>query len=153
MHTSGTKMPWTVAGAALLLASVLLAGTTSRVAGEEVGVEVKPVRVEQLLNVPGKTLTAVVHSRLGWGLRGDWRCLAEAGAPDVYLVALGARGHAQTIDVALLHDSASPQGRTIIGRGEALLNSALSTKTRRIAHCDRAYRSGYHGYAAKAQGF
>jgi hypothetical protein len=48
MHQSGTKMPWTVAGAALLLASVLLAGTTSRVAGEEVGVEVKPVRVEQL---------------------------------------------------------------------------------------------------------
>jgi hypothetical protein len=30
------------------------------VAGEEVGVEVKPVRVKQLLNVPGKTLTAVV---------------------------------------------------------------------------------------------
>jgi hypothetical protein len=53
-------MAWTVAGAALLPASVLLAGTTSRVAGEEVGVEVKPVRVEQLLNVPGKTLTAVV---------------------------------------------------------------------------------------------
>jgi hypothetical protein len=44
MHTSCTKMPWTVAGAALLLASVLLAGTTSRTAGEEVGVEVKPVR-------------------------------------------------------------------------------------------------------------
>ena len=44
MHQSGTKMPWTVAGAALLLASVLLAGTTSRTAGEEVGVEVKPVR-------------------------------------------------------------------------------------------------------------
>jgi hypothetical protein len=62
MHTSCTKMPWTVAGTASLLASVLLAGTTSRVAGEEVGVEVKPVRVEQLLNVPGKTLTAVVHS-------------------------------------------------------------------------------------------
>jgi quercetin dioxygenase-like cupin family protein len=44
----------------LLLASALLAGTTARAAGEEVGVEVKPVRVEQLLNVPGKTLTAVV---------------------------------------------------------------------------------------------
>jgi quercetin dioxygenase-like cupin family protein len=60
MHTSGTKMPWTVAGTALLLASVLLVGTTSRAAGEEVGVEVKPVRVEKLLNVPGKMLTAVV---------------------------------------------------------------------------------------------
>lgn len=38
----------------------LLPGTTSRAAGEEVGVEVTPVRVEQLLNVPGKMLTAVV---------------------------------------------------------------------------------------------
>jgi quercetin dioxygenase-like cupin family protein len=37
-----------------------LAGITSRVAGEEVGGEVKPVRVEKLPNVPGKTLTAVV---------------------------------------------------------------------------------------------
>jgi len=53
-------MPWTVTGAVLLLASVLLAGTTSRVAGEEVGGEVKPVRVEKLPNVQGKALTAVV---------------------------------------------------------------------------------------------
>jgi quercetin dioxygenase-like cupin family protein len=60
MNTSCTKMQWTVAGAALLLASALLAGTASRAAGEEVGVEVKPVRLEKLLNVPGKTLTAVV---------------------------------------------------------------------------------------------
>jgi quercetin dioxygenase-like cupin family protein len=60
MNTSFTKIQWTVAGAALLLASALLAGTTSRATGEEVGVEVKPVRVEKLLNVPGKTLTAVV---------------------------------------------------------------------------------------------
>ena len=60
MHMSCTKIPWTVAGAALLLASVLLAGTTSRAAGAEIGVEVKPVRVEQLLNVPGKALTAIV---------------------------------------------------------------------------------------------
>jgi quercetin dioxygenase-like cupin family protein len=60
MHPSGIKMSWTVAGAALLLASALLTGTPLRAAGAEVGVEVKPVRVEQLLNVPGKTLTAVV---------------------------------------------------------------------------------------------
>ena len=60
MHMSYTKRPWTVAGAAVLLASVLWAGTPSRAAGEEVGVEVKPVRVEQMLNVSGKTLTAVV---------------------------------------------------------------------------------------------
>lgn len=60
MHMSCTKMPWAVAGAALLLASVLWAGTPSRAAGEEVGVEVKPVRVEKLPNVPGQTVTAVV---------------------------------------------------------------------------------------------
>ena len=80
IHTPCTKMPWTVASAVLLLASVLLAGTTSRVAGEEVGGEVKPVRVEKLPNVPGKTLTAVVvtyapggksgaHQHAGSGLR------------------------------------------------------------------------------------
>ena len=60
MHTVYTKMRWTMAGAAWLLASALLTGTPSRAAGEEVGVEVTPVRVEPLRNVPGKTLTAVV---------------------------------------------------------------------------------------------
>jgi quercetin dioxygenase-like cupin family protein len=60
MNTSFTKIQWTVAGAALLLAGALLAGTTSRAAGAEVGVEVRPVSAEKLLNVPGKTLTAVV---------------------------------------------------------------------------------------------
>src|SRR5262245_66609071 len=60
MHMLCIKMPWTVAGTVLLLASVLLAGTTSRVAGEEVGGEVKPVRVEKLPSVQGKSLTAVV---------------------------------------------------------------------------------------------
>jgi quercetin dioxygenase-like cupin family protein len=60
MHTSCTKIQWTVVGAAWLLASALLAGTPSRTAGAEVGVEVAPVRVEQLLHVPGQTLTAVV---------------------------------------------------------------------------------------------
>jgi quercetin dioxygenase-like cupin family protein len=49
-----------MAGAAWLRASALLAGTPSRAAGAEVGVEVTPVRVEPLRNVPGKTLTAVV---------------------------------------------------------------------------------------------
>jgi hypothetical protein len=46
MNPSCTKMPWTVAGAVWLLASALLPGITSPVAGEEVGVEVKPVGVE-----------------------------------------------------------------------------------------------------------
>ena len=50
----------TVASAALLLASALLVSTPSHAAGDEVGVEGRPVHVEQLHNVPGKTLTAVV---------------------------------------------------------------------------------------------
>jgi quercetin dioxygenase-like cupin family protein len=48
-----------VAGAALILAGAQFVGTTSRAAGEEVGVEVKPVRVEKLANARGQTLTVV----------------------------------------------------------------------------------------------
>ena len=44
----------------LLVASALLAVTMSRGKSEEIGVEVKPVRVEKLANVPGKSITAVV---------------------------------------------------------------------------------------------
>jgi quercetin dioxygenase-like cupin family protein len=84
MNTSFTKMQWTVAGAAWLLASALLAGTTSRTAGEEVGVEVKPVRVEQLLNVPGKTLTAVVVTYAPAGKSGAHH---HAGSVFAYVLA------------------------------------------------------------------
>src|SRR5204863_9841712 len=54
-----------------------------------------------------------------WGLRGDWGGLAGAGAPDVYLVASGARGHAYTLDVSLLHDPAAPRGRAATGSGSS----------------------------------
>ena len=57
MNTSLTKIQW--AGTGLLLASALFAGTISRAAGEEIGVEVKPVRMEKLANATGKTLTVV----------------------------------------------------------------------------------------------
>lgn len=60
MNPSLTKLQWTVAGAAWLLAGARLTGTAARSAGEETGVGVKPVRMEKLLNVAGKTLTAVV---------------------------------------------------------------------------------------------
>ncbi len=59
MNTSFTKIQWTAAGAALLVASMLLGGLPSRADGEEGGGEVKPIHVEKLANVPGKTLTVV----------------------------------------------------------------------------------------------
>src|SRR5215475_2870432 len=56
-----------------------------------------------------------------WGvLKGDWRRHTDAGAPDVYLMASGTRGHAQTLDVSLLHDPAAPSSRTALGSGELL---------------------------------
>ena len=63
-------MQWTMAGAVLLLATALLAGTTSRAAGDEVGVEVKPICVEQLLNIPGQALTVVVVTYASGGESG-----------------------------------------------------------------------------------
>ena len=60
MKTSFTKIQWVTAGVVSVMAAVLLASVTSRADGNEVGVEVKPVSVEKLGNVPGKSLTAVV---------------------------------------------------------------------------------------------
>ena len=60
MNTSFTKIQWSTAGVVSMMAVVLLAGTTSRADGEEIGVEVKPVIAEKLPNVPGKSITAVV---------------------------------------------------------------------------------------------
>src|SRR5262249_56053079 len=64
---------------------------------------------------------------------GRWRDLREgggglagAGAPDVYVVASGARGHLDTRDVSLLYDAASPRGGTPVGSGE----SVWSTRNR-----------------------
>ena len=42
-----------------MAACALWVEATARAAGEEIGVEVKPVRVEKLANAPGKTLTVV----------------------------------------------------------------------------------------------
>src|SRR5262245_11527494 len=65
-------------------------------------------------------LTARFRSdaRPWWVLKGDWRRLTDAGAPDVYRVASGARGHAATLDVSLLHDPAAPRGGATVGRGQ-----------------------------------
>lgn len=60
MDTLFTKVQRFTAAAALVVASTLLAGITSQADGEEIGVQVKPVSVEKLANVPGKSITAVV---------------------------------------------------------------------------------------------
>jgi len=60
MNTSFTKTQWVAVGVALVMAGALLVGGTSRADAEEVGVEVKPVRMEKLANVAGKSLTVVV---------------------------------------------------------------------------------------------
>ena len=59
MNTSVTKIQWSAASFALVVASALLAGSTSRATGAETGAQEKPVRVEKLANAPGKTLTVV----------------------------------------------------------------------------------------------
>ncbi|HXJ79187.1 MAG TPA: cupin domain-containing protein [Candidatus Methylomirabilis sp.] len=60
MPTTFTRIPRPVVTAALLLTGALSSGAMSRAAGQDQGVEVKPARAQQLPNVPGKTLTAVV---------------------------------------------------------------------------------------------
>jgi transposase len=51
-----------------------------------------------------------------WSLRGVWCGLAGPSAPDVCVVASGAREHAQTIDLSLLHDPAPPRGGAAVGK-------------------------------------
>jgi quercetin dioxygenase-like cupin family protein len=71
MNTSFMRIQRIVAGAALLVASALLAGATSRAAGAEVGVQVQPVLTEKLANVPGKSITAVVVNYAPGGKSGE----------------------------------------------------------------------------------
>lgn len=59
MNTSFTKVQCRPVGAVLMAVSALVAVATSGAHGQEVGVEVKQVRVEKLANAPGKTLTVV----------------------------------------------------------------------------------------------
>lgn len=50
----------TLAAAAFMAASALLADSVCRAAGEDAGAVVKPVLAEKLPNVPGKSITAVI---------------------------------------------------------------------------------------------
>lgn len=57
--------------AAFLATGVLIAGSTSRAAGDDAGAQVRPVMAEKLPNVPGKSLTAVVVSYAPGGKSGS----------------------------------------------------------------------------------
>src|SRR6266849_9505678 len=85
--------------------------------------------LERVQLVPGAVASGVLgaltegfrsDARPWWRLRGAWRRLAGAGAPDVYVVASGARGHLETLDVSFLHDPASSRGRAVIGSGQSV---------------------------------
>lgn len=83
MNASLTKIRWFVAGIALLAVSALLAGATPGANGQEVGVEVKPVRVEKLANAPGKTLTVFTVNYAPGGKSGEHQ---HAGSVFAYVL-------------------------------------------------------------------
>ena len=83
MSTSFTKIQYVVAVTALLAASVLLVRSTSWANGQDAGAEVKPVRVEKLPNVPGKTLTAITVNYAPGGKSSEHQ---HAGSVFVYVL-------------------------------------------------------------------
>ncbi len=93
MSNSYLRVGWRVAGAALLGASILLAGPGARAAGTEAGAKVTPVIAEQLPNVPGKTLTAVVVSYAPGGKSGKHH---HAGSVFAYVLSGAIRSQVST---------------------------------------------------------
>jgi len=59
-----------LAGAVMLAAGALLAGPIVPAAGDEAGAQIKPVAAEQLPNVPGKTISAILVSYAPGGKSG-----------------------------------------------------------------------------------
>src|ERR1043165_4275262 len=59
-------------------------------------------------------------ARPWWPLRGDRGRLAGAGAPDVFMVAPGARGDVEAIDFSLLYDATSLRGGAALRSGESV---------------------------------
>jgi quercetin dioxygenase-like cupin family protein len=66
-----TTIQWLWAVAALFAASALLVGATSGANVQEVGVKVKPVRVEKLASAPGMTLAIVTVNYAPAGKSGE----------------------------------------------------------------------------------
>jgi quercetin dioxygenase-like cupin family protein len=62
MNISSVRIRRTIAGVAVLAIAALAAAPSSLAAGEDAGAQVRPVLSEELPNVPGKGLTAVVVS-------------------------------------------------------------------------------------------
>lgn len=59
-----------LAGATVLVTGALLAGPTVRAAGDDAGAQIKPVAAQQLPNVPGKTISAILVSYAPGGKSG-----------------------------------------------------------------------------------
>jgi quercetin dioxygenase-like cupin family protein len=68
---------------AAAFAAALLCGPASRAAGDEVGAQVKPVLMEKLPNVPGKSISAVLVSYPPGGKSAKHR---HAGSVFVYVL-------------------------------------------------------------------
>jgi quercetin dioxygenase-like cupin family protein len=83
MNPSFTKVQCIAVGAVLVVVSALVAVATSGANGQEVGVEVKPVRVEKLANAPGKTLTVVT---VNYALGGKSGAHHHAGSVFAYVL-------------------------------------------------------------------
>src|SRR5215468_10194709 len=87
----------------------------------------RPLQCVQL--VPGEVASVLLgafaagfcsDTRSWRGLRGDWRRFACAGAPDVFMVASGARGDVEAIDFSLLYDATSLRGGAALRSGESV---------------------------------
>jgi quercetin dioxygenase-like cupin family protein len=86
MKTSFRKMRWVAIAAVLAAAGAWLAAASFGAAGHEASAEVKPVWMEKLPNVPGKTLTVVRVSYAPGGKSGKHH---HAGSVFAYVL-LGA---------------------------------------------------------------
>src|SRR5262249_3621637 len=83
MIRSTTKSRGVLAAAVFGAATALLVEPVSRAAGEDAGAQVKPVITENLPNVPGKSITAVVVNYPPGGKSGKHH---HAGSVLVYVL-------------------------------------------------------------------
>ena len=83
MNPTLAKAQCIAMGGVLVVLGAWVAVATSGKDGQEIGVEVKPVRVEKLADVPGKTLTAVTVNYAPGGKSGEHH---HAGSVFVYVL-------------------------------------------------------------------
>ena len=87
----GKRQP--LAAAVLLAAGALVAGPTGRAASQDAAAQVKPVIAQQLPNVPGKSLTAVLVSYAPGGKSPKHR---HAGSVFAYVLSGSIRSEVST---------------------------------------------------------